>query len=206
MKEILIFIKKYFWAALFFIASQLGYLDNLEERIPNFYVYVLVILIGTTFVALYRSINNNNRITMGNNSIFLTTNNDYAQKATMLVLSFVAMGTAIYFLFYSTYFDKLNVSLFLLLSILLFINGFYVNRSLKISISPSQFSFGFKGNKRKDLPIDRIESISISNTEITLFKKSDVQEVISFLEMTNKDVLDAQSFFTRKLNCTIRVI
>ncbi len=186
------------------IASKFEIWNRLERIAPDISIYLLTGYILYFLYLLVKKSRGNSKEVIDNGVIKLTTNNDYAQKATSLILGFVLIVLTTYFLFYSNYFNKINVALFLVIAVLMFVMGFYQNRSLKIFLENDKIVYQLNQTDKSFYLSDLI-SVEFTNNDILFLNKDENKHELSFLEMTNKDIEIAINFLKMKLNSDIKV-
>ncbi len=205
MKKLNPYIKE----ALFIIAVLIGSFSNIGEKIdvyiPNFHRYLIGTIILFLLWSLIQKLKNSNKVVhREDNTIYLTTSNDYSRKVTTTILGFVGVIICTYLLLDSSFFNSFDVSLFFVISTLTLFGSFITDRSLKISISNDGISYQVEKIKKKFLLSD-LEKIEFSNTTIYFTKTESKPQELSFLEITNKDLKTAVTFLKTKLDPNIAI-
>lgn len=200
MKKLFLNIKEFLFIAIVLIVNFFNLDEKIEAYIPNFHRYLISAFILVLLWNLFKKLKFFSKVIDEQRKlIYLTTNNDYSRKVTSMVLGLIGIILCSYLLLFSSYFNSLDVSFFLVISSLTFISSFIVDRSLKLSISSSDITYK-TGKVKKKFPLNNLEKIEFSNTTIYFTKQESNPQEVSFLEITNKDLKTSVRFLKTILN------
>jgi hypothetical protein len=204
MKKTLSYLREHYVVILIIIISVFDIDKKLEEAIPHFHTYILGIVIIITIRLLMKIFQNSKNEITNHNTIRLTTSNDYTQKSGSLIFGIIGVVLCTYLLLYSSYYENIKIIPFLIISILVFIQSFYINRSLIIKVNQKELSYTV-GKIKKSFDTEGLIKIKFTNTDIYFTKKDMKQHELSFLEITNNDIKIAVLFLNTKLKSDIAI-